>query len=62
METSVARTHIGNSVGCILFGTLMFAWASYFWRYSGFKVDELEGHAEAQVVDWWRRLAGAQTE
>jgi len=57
MAISVARTHIRNSLKTTLFGTLMFAWASYFWRYSGFEVNELEGCAEAEVVDWWRRLA-----
>jgi len=57
MAISVARTHIRNSLKTTLFGTLMFAWASYFWRYSGFEVNELEGRAEAEVVDWWRRLA-----
>ena len=36
----------------------MFSWASYFWRYSDFEVNELEGRAEGEVVDWWRRLAG----
>jgi hypothetical protein len=60
MAISVARTHIRNSLKTTLFGTLMFSWASYFWRYSGFEVNELEGRAEGEVVDWWRRLASEE--
>jgi hypothetical protein len=49
MAISVARTHVRNSLKTTLFGTLMFSWASNFWMYSGFEMNELEGRAEEKL-------------